>query len=156
CAAAQEGARSILAGTHPLLNFPREFSTDYCWNRVFDFARHWNDSNSALYQRVHNVWLEFDIGKGLCDLPSPSLFFRAFGLSRISDNGVANATPPKCSWPTNLALPFLRGEQLSQNEVDQIERCIKALPPGAFISQVGFILSRKQHAPRLCVRGLKP
>ena len=154
CAAAQEGARSILAGSHPLLGFPREFSTDYCWSRVFDFARHWNDPNLPLHDRVHNVWLEFDIGKTLCDLPSPSLFFGAFGLCRSSGNGVA--IPPECSWLTNLALPVLRGEQLSLGEVAQVERCIDALPPGTFIFQVGLMLSRKQAGTRLCVRGLKP
>src|SRR5438309_289569 len=68
CSSLNEGARSILAGSHLLLRFPREFLDDGCWLRVFDFARCWNDSNSPLYERIHNVWLEFDTGKKRGDL----------------------------------------------------------------------------------------
>jgi len=153
CVAAEGGGRTVLAG-EGVASLPRAFESHPVWQRVFDFAKCWKDPISPLFENVHNIWLEFDTTGEPKTIPSPSVFFGAKGLERCPEAEPSKCMPTCYGWLTQVALPVLKNQPLSAAEEAQIARCILALPTGAYVFQVGLMLSRPSRITRICVRGI--
>jgi hypothetical protein len=115
------------------------------WRRLNPFFRRWADPASGLYANVHNFWLEFDTSVSDM-LAMPSGFFGANDLTATA------AERPGSGWLTEDAIPLLAGKNLDEKESRCIRHCISALPEGAFLFQIGRMLSRPVDATRLCAR----
>lgn len=117
--------------------------------RVQSFAKEWADPASELHDRTENVWLEFDLaGQAAVTAPTPSVFFGCHDQVR------ADAPERDKRWITGRALPILQDAAYSVEVGRRITAAINALPPGAFVFQIGAMLSRSTNAVRLCVRGI--
>lgn len=119
--------------------------TSRFWRYLNTFLSRWVDPASKLYKNVHNFWLEFDTSVSE-EIELPSVFF--------GPNDLAANTAGQSSWLTEEAIPLLAGNGLHEKERECIERCLSALPEGAFLFQIGRMLSRPVDATRLCARGM--
>jgi hypothetical protein len=156
CAQADGGGRMMLAGERTHWRQTPDLQAHPVWKRVFAFAELWNKPSSPLYEKVHNMWLEFDTGSEADVVPVPSVFFGARGLERPAEGQATLSLPNSHQWLTDMALPALREESLTDGEVTRIARCINALPKQAYVFQIGLMLSRRSRLTRLCVRGVPP
>jgi hypothetical protein len=138
--------RALLAGLEP--GFPSSTSDEGPWQQVRTFAQQWADPGSPLYDRVDNVWLEFDLADASEADPLPSFFFGC------SDRVRSSAPEADLHWITEQALPTLQAAAFSPKVGERILEAIRALPPEAFVFQIGAMLARPSRAVRLCIRGI--
>lgn len=158
CAKAATGGREVLAGVQPDGDFPQPLLTDPVWQRIRQFARGWSDPASALFSRVDNVWLEFDMDRAIAR-PAPSLFFGTQHLRGPSAAGATDAADVVASgtdhhWLYDAALVDLINERVMTRVRPAMRKALAALPPGAHVFQVGAMLARDVEMIRVCVRGL--
>lgn len=139
------GGRDVLVSRKPGRELPARFREDPIWARIFNFAAAWSDPASPLCDQVQNLWLEFDIDGKPPSIPPPSVFMGSGALCAGTADG---------RWLTGIAIPLLRGREEEPEVVKQIDWCLKALPAGSCIFQVGIMLARQAKPVRLCVRGV--
>jgi hypothetical protein len=154
CSRASQGGREVLTDRRPGRSLPANFNQHPVWQQVFAFSREWNDPTSALFEAVHNIWMEFDMDGKPTSIPVPSLFLGSNLLEPRATARRLKRMPEHCAWLTDQALPLLLGRPLDRSICRQVARCVNVLPAGARIFQVGLMLSRATAVTRLCVRGL--
>lgn len=148
CVAVGELGQKVLDGSEHAAVFPEGLFNQPIWTQVQQFATHWQDPTSPLYDNVSNIWLEFDVIENQQRTLVPSCFFGSGAI--VADPDSASPHP----WVTQTAIPLLRGRPLSPQLEQVLFRCINALPPGAHVFQVGLMLSRPTEMVRLCLRGI--
>ncbi len=153
---ADEG-RVIVAGTHDSIELSESLKTNPVWNLGCKFSQHWADSTSPIYEKVDNMWLEFDVDGEPPAIPIPSLFFGC-SPTQVENTGItlAKAEPSSHEWVTETALKILLGDSLSGEIVQKLRQCLGALPPEAYVFQIGLMLARKAETIRLCIRNISP
>jgi hypothetical protein len=116
------------------------------WSGLRAFAESWADRSSVLHGNADRVWLEFDLRSDVDERSPPSVFF----CPRTPHASVPD-------WSVALTgLRLLQRTPISNSLANQVSACFAALPPGAFVFQVGAMLSRCDERIRLCVWGLAP
>ena len=146
CVGANEAGQKVLGDDSYSIKLPEFLGNIPEWKNLTNFSQSWNNTDSYLFKKVHNIWLEFDIEETVSTIPIPSIFF---GLS---------TTDPEQSfdWVTDIALPLLFNRNLPEKLKDNILKCFDALPQDAYIFQIGFMLARQVEAVRLCIRNIQP
>jgi hypothetical protein len=145
--------REILADKDRL---PLALLSDLIWQQVTHFGREWQDETSILYQKIYNVWLEFDLDSEELNLPVPSCFFGSQPIYAAT-SPYANLVPSAYSWITESALKLLLAENLPERVEAKLFQCLDSLPPEAYVFQTGLMLARNiKNAVRVCIRNITP
>ncbi|AFY95064.1 2OG-Fe(II) oxygenase [Chamaesiphon minutus] len=145
--------REILADKD---RFPTALLSDPVWQQVTQFGREWQDENSILYQKIHNVWLEFDLDGDAQQLPVPSCFFGSEPIYAATSPYANPATPAYC-WVSESALKHLLNDRLPERVEAKLFECFDCLPPEAYVFQIGLMLARNiKDAVRVCIRDIAP
>lgn len=154
---AEEEGRAIVAGTHDNIKLSESLRTNPVWNLACNFSQHWLDPTSPIYNKVDNIWLEFDVNGEPPPIPIPSLFFGC-SPAQVENTGItlAKAEPESHQWVTETALKILLGDSLSGKMKQKLWECLVALPTDAYVFQIGMMLGRKSDLIRLCVRNISP
>lgn len=154
CADTNGAGRQILANNdNYLIKLPELLLSDPIWNNIHKFSKDWNRETSPLYERVNNVWLEFDVDRAVTDIPLPSCFFGPEPIHSTSSS--SNLSHPQ-RWITQNALKLLIDRDISPQVESQLFKCIDLLPSEAFVFQIGVMLSRKSDLIRICLRNITP
>jgi hypothetical protein len=156
CCRASQGAPNVLSGQMPDRDLPELLLTHPVWQRIRSFSTEWSNPGSAVADRIHNIWLEFDVNGIPASIPVPSVFIGPENLQSINPAVDTSQMPDRCAWLTDSALPLFLGGEVPPALKGQIARCLNLLPPGARMFQVGLMLSRASSLTRLCVRGVSP
>jgi hypothetical protein len=154
CCRASHGAPNVLSGQIPDRDLPALLVNHPVWQRIRSFSTEWSNPESAVADRIHNIWLEFDVDGVAASMPVPSVFIGPENLQSAHPAVDNSQMPERCAWLTDSALPLLLGGELQPALRGQIARCLNLLPPGACMFQVGLMLSRTSSITRLCVRGV--
>jgi hypothetical protein len=154
CCRASQGGREVLNGQKPERTLPAFFQAHPIWQQIRSFSDDWSNPQSPLFDRVHNMWIEFDVEGVPSSIPVPSVFIGPESLQPLETAVETRGMPTHCAWLTDLALPLLLGSEPDEKLRFQIARCLNSLPPGARIFQVGLMLARASRITRLCVRGV--
>lgn len=151
------GGRDILLEQELEKLSPQTHPAYEIWSSILEFTRQWSDTKSVLYDRIDNLWLEFDLQPPLYDGTAPSLFLgftrEAQARLRLSEDEQLHASC--CCWLPE-AIVQLRQQPLSQPIRTMLERLLRTLPPAATIFQVGVMLSRPGESIRLCIQEIPP
>ncbi len=122
------------------------------WEQVHRFGQLWQEAGSLLGERIHNMWLEFDVEQSEpVATPLPSCFI---GASPIYGQPLEGDEIHH--WLVQQPLTLLRGAALPTAVQENVLRCLGALPTGAYVFQVGLMLARRNDWVRLCVRDIDP
>jgi hypothetical protein len=154
CCRASQGAPNLLSGQMPDRDLPALLVNHPVWQRIRSFSTEWSTPESAIADRIHNIWLEFDVNGVPDSIPVPSVFIGPENLQTANPAVDKSQMPDHCAWLTDSVLPLLLGGELHPALKAQIARCLNLLPPGACMFQVGLMLSRSSSITRLCVRGV--
>jgi Rps23 Pro-64 3,4-dihydroxylase Tpa1-like proline 4-hydroxylase len=149
CIATGEIGQKVLDGSKHADLFPKNWFKQPVWSHLRDFAACWQDKTSPLHEKVSNIWLEFDVAETDDQALIPSCFF---GSSFIFAD--PSSTTHHQSWITQTAISMLRGQPLLPLVEQHLFRCINALPTGAYVFQIGLMLSRRSEMVRICLRGI--
>ncbi|AFY58618.1 hypothetical protein Riv7116_6269 [Rivularia sp. PCC 7116] len=152
CADAHEAGRRVLAANSYDIDLPTELLHHPVWMNIRKFSTNWESEASPLYDKITNVWLEFDVGNETKDLPVPSCFFGPKNL--YNTPAVDSEHPYKWIWEN--ALPLLLGRSFPKSVENNIVKCFAALPENAYVFQVGLMLAREWDGVRLCIRNISP
>ena len=118
------------------------------WHRLRDFARRWTDPETTFRGDIAAAWLEFDAPNDGA-APVPSLF-----TSLMQQPGAGDADTL-----TRIAAELfeaLTGKRLSSALAEAVGACAEACPPGAGVSDLGFMLGRDVDALRLAIACFEP
>jgi hypothetical protein len=118
------------------------------WKHISDFAKSWSDPTSEISDKIRCFWLEFDRPGKTPDLLVPSVFF---GPTKTENND-----PSQYTWVTEIAIPLLKGQKISEEIAALINNCLRKMPKNATLFQVGTMLSRNVNAIRLHIKMLHP
>jgi len=153
---ADEG-RAIVAGTHDSIELSESLRSHSVWNLARNFGQHWVDTTSPIYEKVDNIWLEFDVDGEPPAIPIPSLFFGC-SPTQVENTGItlAKAEPESHEWVTETALKIMLEDGLSGGIAQKLGQCLAAFPPEAYVFQIGLMLARKAETIRLCIRNISP
>ncbi len=134
-------------------------SENNIWCRIGDFCECWADPNSAVYDNVYHIWLEFDLDKKFdgelaSAYPEPSFFFSPIGIEGGNDQ-TSDIFRSKRQWVDD-ALGLLMGNSLSVSLKKILSHCFASLPLEASIYQIGVMLPRESECQsiRLCVKNI--
>jgi Rps23 Pro-64 3,4-dihydroxylase Tpa1-like proline 4-hydroxylase len=153
CAETEGTGREILADKNQL---PTALLSDPVWQQVTQFGREWQDETSILYQKIHNVWLEFDLDSSGQNLPVPSCFFGSEPIYATTSPYASQETPDY-KWISESALKLLLNENLPERVEAKLFQCLDCLPPEAYVFQIGLMLARNiQDTVRVCIRNISP
>jgi hypothetical protein len=150
--AASEVGREILAGCNSAVDLPETLLTNPVWNRIRNFCNNWANSASILYDKIDNIWLEFDSAGLPPEVPVPSIFLSLKSIESDSSNPIKfGITANPHQWLTETALKFLFGRTISVPFERKLFDCFNLLPDGAWISQIGAMLARQVEPVRVCI-----
>jgi hypothetical protein len=133
-------------------NLPASFTQQPEWRQIALFSEAWSQSDSALKRNVKCFWLEFDMPDEKSEVLIPSVFFGPEKMSKTRGQDPLS----QYTWLVNEALPLLRGQPLSDAVKAQTLHCIKRIPQGASLFQVGTMLSRSTNDVRLYINKIHP
>lgn len=126
-------------------NLPEQFLTHPTWQSLQKLYREWSLPTSVLRQVIQGIGLEFDIDGCLDDVPVPCIFLE---LKPIAAGGGDELIETASS---------LLNRRLSAQLELNLKLCADYLPPGAFFTHLGAMLSRSsEEAIRVVVKGLTP
>ena len=153
CVDVAENGREVLAAEHEGL--PKCLMSNPVWNQIHKFSQEWQDEKSALYQRIHNVWLEFDINHDDNGLPVPSCFFGSHQIFSAKSPYANLADINYYEWISRSALKLLLNENLPEPVEAQVFKCLDLLPKEAYVFQIGLMLARNiKNQVRFCIRNI--
>lgn len=146
CADAEEAGREILANRESAIALPTALYAHPVWQQIRDFSQQWNNPSSPLYNRVNNIWLEFDIDRPSVGIPVPSCFFAPQPIYADSDS----------QWTIDTALKLLQNRAVPEVIASKLSSCFELLPDDAYVFQIGVMLARKSDLARICIRNITP
>jgi hypothetical protein len=149
CADAAEAGRKILAGNNYSIELPDFLMAHPVWSNIHNLGTAWDTDTSPLYDKVRDVWLEFDIEGPPANIPIPSCFF---GPEPIYSTKSVNPQPHQ--WVTQTALKLLLNRCLPSQIESQLFNCFDLLPREAYVFQIGVMLARKSDLVRICIRNI--
>ena len=113
------------------------------WARVREFFSQW--ASNATFRLIGEFWFEFDYETLAADRPAPCCFFDAGAIKDPEElNGVRDA------------LAALLGRAIP-GVFENLKRCVKALPAGIGLYQIGAMLGRDENprSVRLFTDGMR-
>ncbi|MEH2417067.1 prenyltransferase/squalene oxidase repeat-containing protein [Nostoc sp.] len=117
------------------------------WDSIRQFCELWSDSNSSLYHKIAEFWLEFDINDAESQLLIPSIFIGIkpdYFDSEEAFNLIKNT------------LELLWQKPINDSLYRNLYSCFTACIAPAKISHVGIMLSRQVEVLRLNISKLPP
>jgi len=115
------------------------------WTVIEKFITNWAYPDAAMYQKVRNIWLEFDYQPGAQAVAEPSFFFDASDVRPGADN----------AWIYHSPLPILLGNNLAEKIKPELNFCIEALTGyNRNLFQLGVMLGRQEKGVRLFTSNL--
>ncbi len=144
--------REVLVNLIKNGRLPQQFLQQPEWRQIAEFSEEWADQTSMLQKHIKCFWLEFDMPETLPTMFIPSVFFGPEKLPM----GIASNESSEYQWLLDIALPLLRGQQLSKKVQHQVMNCIKKIPATASLFQVGTMLSRSSNDVRLYINRIHP
>jgi hypothetical protein len=126
-------------------SLPEKFLTHPTWQSLQEIYREWALPNSLLHQVVEGIGLEFDIDGYSDGVTIPCIFLALKAIvSSDRDRLIETASS-------------LVKRRISTQLESNLRLCADALPPDAFFSHFGAMLSRSSHeALRVVVKGITP
>jgi len=121
--------RDVLAGVTG--DIPADFHSVPSWQRIQNFARHWIDASSPVYD-VRSVWLEFDVRGRPQEIPVPLIFFTMEGESSPEP-----------------AFDLLHPISYTSPRFEPLRRCWGAIPDTIRYRTLGVLYSRITEAIRM-------
>jgi hypothetical protein len=153
CADASEAGRRVLAANAYNIDLPKTLFHHPVWQHIRLFSTNWESEASVLYDRIRNVWLEFDTATPTDSMiPVPSCFVAPEPI--FVTPALQQDHPHAAIW--DIALPLLLGHELAQATKQNLIQCIAQLPEHAYIFQIGLMLARESDTVRLCIRDIPP
>lgn len=125
------------------LNLPEAFLSYPAWQALDSFCQEWSNPNSFTHDKVHHIWLEFDLDRPPEPVPIPCLFL-SLNCAAIAD--------------TRSLIEMARRiphHSISPKIESNLQLCAQALPPNAQIEHLGAMLSRPGKAVRTVVTGIR-
>jgi hypothetical protein len=116
------------------------------WPAVRDFCASWLRPDSPLARDVHAIWLEFDLGAEPAGPSQPSIFVGFAGAAKRAGYGPLVETAVAALQPGLLSPAFSL----------KLAACFAALPAGADLFSIGFMLARGYDRARVCIGHLPP
>jgi hypothetical protein len=142
---------AILAGTSQVSALSPILLSQPLWQKITLLFNTWTTTSSHLSQEVEGLWLEFDHRDSSYNL-APNIFFK------ISEDNSSDRT---AQWGTSIHVlneiyNILFDIPFPDNTGDSLKRCFNALPEGAGIFQIGFMIPRQKEAVRLVIVNMIP
>ncbi len=154
CADAAEAGRKVLADDNYSINLPRLLRDHPVWRHIRNFSTQWDTDTSPLYEKVRNVWLEFDVNGPPATIPIPSCFFGPEAI--YSNPPLRGDLSHPHQWVIKTALKLLLDRDLPSLVERQLLNCFDLLPTEAYVFQIGVMLARKSDLVRICIRNISP
>lgn len=132
---------------HPL-NLPEHFFTSPIWQAFREFYQEWTEPTSVLRQNVKSLGLEFDLVGQPSLVPIPCILLELNQESFSEDFSLIEILTGK----SLSRLNYLPSLLLQSN----LQRCVKSLPKGARLTNIGMMLSRPSQAVRVVVKEISP
>jgi hypothetical protein len=140
---ATDGSRAVLAGREGAdFTLPSSLLADPLWERLRRFGARWDEPGTLLREEIRDVFLEFDVIGPPPEVPIPSFFIEYVDAAHRRLEAMEES------------LALLWGEPLTPAVRERVVACLEALPPGARVSAVGAMFSRRFDGVRLCFHGL--
>lgn len=117
------------------------------WQQLEQFCKNWTTADSLPHETVEDIWLEFDLDGATDQLTVACWFFSLRG--EVFKNKDAAALSKLIQ-----IVSCLQNHPLDEQRAAVINKCVKALPDGVGISQIGAMRSRLGEPLRLNVSGL--
>jgi len=146
----KRGEREALAQVFTNGSLPKEFRSMKEWQNVGKLAAAWADPSSVLYDKVIGLWFEFDTAVS-SETSVPSIFIQIPSIRIDAPEDIQ-----KCSWLTQIALPLLTGQPLSEKMEHRFIHALQQLPKGASVLHVASMLSRAANGLRLIIYKINP
>lgn len=154
CADVSGNGRKVLAANNGLTKC---LMSNSVWNQVQNFSQEWQNENSILAHKIHNIWLEFDIDDFDYKLPVPSCFFGSEPIYSAKSPYANLNQNNSYQWISKNALKLLLGDNLLQSVEAKLFQCLDLLPKEAYVFQIGLMLARNiKNLVRICIRGISP
>jgi len=133
--------------------FPEELIKKSEWQNVARFVKAWADSETIVNKNILSVWFEFDTAENeMGDFTIPSLFLHTKPLRIDSYEDIS-----KCQSITRNIIPILAGKPVPKKVEECFIKCLKNLPEGALLLDVGIMLSRSEpDMMRLVLNRIQP
>ena len=132
----------ILSGNHDSIKVNKRLQNHQIWNNIQSFLNEFFDSSSSIHKNIRNLFFEFDIEANKPDqVPVPKIFFDL--IKNNESKKVIDETTK-----------HLFKEPLSEQLINNIQKCLKFLSPAEKTFHIGFIPSGKNDFVRLCFNGL--
>ena len=147
----QKGEREALLNIIKNKELPDAFLNRKEWKNIGNLIEKWADPTSILYNSVLGLWLEFDIHERNSEIPVPSIFLQTIPLRIDSAEDIE-----KCRWVTEIALPKLIGQKVSEKLENKFFDALKKLPKKASVFHVASMLSRNSEGLRLVIKRINP
>lgn len=125
------------------LNLPEKFLGYPAWQALDSFCQEWSNPNSFTHDKVHHIWLEFDLDRPPEPVPIPCLFL-SLNSAVIAD--------------TRSLIEMARRiphHSISPKIESNLQLCAQCLPPNAKIEHLGAMLSRPAKAVRTVITGIR-
>ena len=143
--------REYFHETRPMIYFPEVFMKQSAWQRIQQFYTSWAKSNGVLYDKILNIWFEFDTSSFSSMVLIPNVFFRS-----IPTCFKAKQEENSYSWITETALPMLLDFSISDRQRQHLYNCMQFLPLNTRVTfYVGVMYPRQTQSIRFVTRGLK-
>ena len=110
------------------------------------FCNHWLQPNTPLQEKIHAIWLEFDIAAAERDVPPPSIFV---GFAGVGD-------PAYYQELAETAVGLLQANLLAPAFRQNLAACFTNLPAPANLFSIGLMLARGYDRARVCIGRLPP
>ena len=119
---------------------------DPIWGQVGRFCNQWLQPGTPLQEKIHAIWLEFDINAADTELPQPSIFV---GFAGVGD-------PAYYRELAETAVGLLQGDLVSAAFRQNLAGCFTHLPAPANLFSIGLMLARRYDRARVCIGRLPP
>ena len=133
--------------------FPEKLLKKSEWQNVIKFVNAWADPKTVVNKNVLSLWFEFDTSDDeMGDFTIPSLFLHTLPLRIDSNRDIS-----RCLSITKNIIPILAGKPVPKKVEECFIKCLKNLPEGASLLDVGIMLSRPEpDMMRLVLNRLQP
>jgi hypothetical protein len=119
---------------------------DPIWSTIGRFCRQWLQPGTPLQEKIHAIWLEFDISAAATELPQPSIFV---GFAGVGD-------PAYYQQLAESSVGLLQTDLLSPSFRQNLAACFTNLPAPANLFSIGLMLARRYDRARVCIGRLPP
>jgi hypothetical protein len=147
--------RDIGNDTRPEIDFSAIILENPAWHKIQNFYINWAEPGGLLYNKILNIWLEFDTKSSSEMCLTPNVFFRSIPISLQDTFATSNSINQNShEWVTQIAIPILNNFSTPQVTEHNIVNLIKLLPKSNHIGYyIGVMLPRQSEQIKFVTRG---